>query len=802
MRTGRLVMLMLGLAFCTLFLPARGRAQCSSPSNVSGSQRCTQNAFRVAWSGGSGATSYRLEYRPPSTTEWTSLGETAATERLFVWGEPGSAFLQPLKRESVEFRVTALGADCDPFNHVSLPTPIVVTPMPVAVTYVFPTPVAGVPGGVRVGFYPFSPDNDSLLVYRDNETSPIARSLATAFPTFIETLCGPHVYKVRTRTGACYSDLVAAVDVLDVSTAAPPLLALPADNGSVCAPVSTLSWSPDCHATATHVQLSVDSTFASTLLDQTVSAASVTTPTLASSTRYYWRASTISLEGESVFGQKRSFVTGKAPVFPSYSAPYVVRNFSGPVYWNETGTIDLNPSTNGCPCSFSSTFHGGGPYNYATSDYGSHFVVQNLGVSQTVQLGYDVTASNAFGTAPTISVGWSLAPSNRPAGGGCPYVSAWTGDAFEDDNNILPASENSSDPALTYDDYYLLRVKPATREGRYVLRLREFENEVSRLDALELRTVDHPVGTEVAVGPTGQLAVYESIESRTADELGADAHMSGSRTSAAGGPRLVESGTALRLRFGGSREESGHGEQALILRGVAPMKPIHTGKVHNGNSSIGGFTFRERSSKDVVRLGGHKDDLELRFEHSASLEAVSLARLLPLDLTAGRLELRSAVHASLGDVGSDLLGTDGSVVGLAPGEFIELSYEATPVPEGMERSFLLYANGRYDRIDPSAGAEIGSASIGRTSMWASRSGGSGLAFDVNFDLPSEMSVALEVFDVLGRRVQEVELGRRSKGVHSVNWNAGARAAGIYFLKLRRLGVSSPELAHTKVVVAR
>jgi hypothetical protein len=56
-------------------------------------------------------------------------------------------------------------------------------------------------------------------------------------------------------------------------------------------------------------------------------------------------------------------------------------------------------------------------------------------------------------------------------------------------------------------------------------------------------------------------------------------------------------------------------------------------------------------------------------------------------------------------------------------------------------------------------------------------------------LPREGEVALEVFDVRGRRVAIPEGGRRVAGEHAVTWDASGAPAGVYFARLRAGGAS-------------
>jgi hypothetical protein len=51
---------------------------------------------------------------------------------------------------------------------------------------------------------------------------------------------------------------------------------------------------------------------------------------------------------------------------------------------------------------------------------------------------------------------------------------------------------------------------------------------------------------------------------------------------------------------------------------------------------------------------------------------------------------------------------------------------------------------------------------------------------IAFALPEPSYVSLVVYDVLGRKVAELESGTKDAGYHSAVWNAGEAASGVYF----------------------
>ncbi len=58
---------------------------------------------------------------------------------------------------------------------------------------------------------------------------------------------------------------------------------------------------------------------------------------------------------------------------------------------------------------------------------------------------------------------------------------------------------------------------------------------------------------------------------------------------------------------------------------------------------------------------------------------------------------------------------------------------------------------------------------------------------LRFALPSEVNVILEVYDINGRLVKELQRYIMEDRYHSVVWNAQSTASGIYFVKLHAGG---------------
>ena len=68
---------------------------------------------------------------------------------------------------------------------------------------------------------------------------------------------------------------------------------------------------------------------------------------------------------------------------------------------------------------------------------------------------------------------------------------------------------------------------------------------------------------------------------------------------------------------------------------------------------------------------------------------------------------------------------------------------------------------------------------------------------INFSLPQEQQVTLEVYTVMGQRVAALASGRMAAGMHSVTFNAAGLSSGMY---LYRLTTESGSLSRTMMLI--
>jgi hypothetical protein len=55
---------------------------------------------------------------------------------------------------------------------------------------------------------------------------------------------------------------------------------------------------------------------------------------------------------------------------------------------------------------------------------------------------------------------------------------------------------------------------------------------------------------------------------------------------------------------------------------------------------------------------------------------------------------------------------------------------------------------------------------------------------IQYNLPYNTFVNLDIYDIMGRKIQRLIGANQSVGAYQVQWNAAGISSGIYFVKLR------------------
>lgn len=456
--------------------------------------------------------------------------------------------------------------------------------------------------------------------------------------------------------------------------------------------------------------------------------------------------------------------------------------------WNMTQrVVSLNFTTSGC-CTLCVV----APQNGNEAPPGNYllFVLNASGVPSVAKF---VELRQQLATATSC---------NQPSGG-CPYLYAWNGSEFVIDNNLLPDSEYLEDPPGYFTDYYkLMQPFEESPEG-YRLKVGEFEQDRSFLDAVRLERIDHHPDVKVAVAPDGRLVKYqrEFYPVSAIDNYGVDHKES---LSLRDGVKLrFHEGDEMVLTFGDSVSHlvsylAEHHQPMDLLLVVDEKQTCELPCVGGGGSIIiqvpdpagGSGAWRDiavshpRSYWEdyVVDLAGEitppVDTLRIRLLWTQTHSIDMAAFLVPSPLPAARhvLPLLAAVNSERGAVRDELVHPDSVLADLLPGETINLLFGpgSDPHPDS-EQEFVFTTKGYYTGADGPMGAR-GLLPVPRAGRADTRDLGGPNPFPVGsstriaFSLGTAGRASMQVFDVAGRRVRSLFDEILPAGPHGVSWD--------------------------------
>ncbi|MCW8850567.1 MAG: T9SS type A sorting domain-containing protein, partial [Melioribacteraceae bacterium] len=70
--------------------------------------------------------------------------------------------------------------------------------------------------------------------------------------------------------------------------------------------------------------------------------------------------------------------------------------------------------------------------------------------------------------------------------------------------------------------------------------------------------------------------------------------------------------------------------------------------------------------------------------------------------------------------------------------------------------------------------------------------------NINFEVPEKSRIKISVYDILGRKVDDLIKDEFSPGRHNTNWNAASFSSGIYFIRLSAESVSGASIFNSVI----
>jgi hypothetical protein len=406
-------------------------------------------------------------------------------------------------------------------------------------------------------------------------------------------------------------------------------------------------------------------------------------------------------------------------------------------------------------------------------------------------------------------------------GGGCPYVYAFDGTGYREDNTILARvpGERGGDADADVVDRYVLQQPLAVRDGTVRLEIREFENERSYIDRVELVAVDHPAGTEVVVMDDGNLTaqrewvvplaartknggdVLTQVVSRDALSLEGKAGDTVDLTY-----RVPKTGLTGIVTSGGEKDPDDPNPTAagdpdsgieVLLKDPARGRYV----------SLGVFIPREKTAPRALSIPatllgnvepGHEFSVRLKWHSDHSLDFAGLITPVEAELTRHELTSPRIRHSARAADADALASGDGRFVELAPGETLSLEFDAVAPTAGTERSYVLVAEGHYVHLDANSEAL---PTAFRTYPNVPNPFNPTTA--IRFDLPSQERVTVRIYSVTGQLVRTLVDEVVPGGRHSIEWDGrnddgASLSSGVYFYRVQsRLGTETRKMTLLK-----
>ncbi len=456
-----------------------------------------------------------------------------------------------------------------------------------------------------------------------------------------------------------------------------------------------------------------------------------------------------------------------------YSAVYMSSSYDGGQSFQDTLVSDQI-----CiPCRVPGT-PGDSFYGYYMGDY--------IGIASVRGYAYPCwnDARTGVQQAYTAAVSTRSTPPGG-GGGGCPYVYTWDGREYRQENTILGQCESRGDGS-SVTDYLRLQQPLVADAGEYKLQVREFEQEKSYLDALELLVVDYPTDARMGVAPDGEVFLYDQEYRPIAayDHTGTD--VLGLILDEDGRTYSSQDAGALYIEFqvwrpglpGVLYDPTPPGEQ--LMGPPPPQKRGNPGtgvlvqvEDRDGNWHAVDVQPPRGNPENALWLLNKAAGYELgtrfrvRLSWNGQFEADQLVYYSLRSEEPGVVHVRptAATHSLKGETSQLLVEADEGSTTLEPGEVLNLTFptpELANPPSGRTRGFVLKSTGYY---------ETATSTLARDAVLSQNQPNpfnSGTV--ISFTLEQRETARLEVYNVLGQHLVTLVDETLGAGVHTASWD--------------------------------
>jgi len=418
---------------------------------------------------------------------------------------------------------------------------------------------------------------------------------------------------------------------------------------------------------------------------------------------------------------------------------------------------------------------------------------------------FKARAKNAYGFGP-----WSQA--NRfniytnHGNPSCPVLYAFDGNSFNQDNPLLTACEQTN-YTETVTDYYHVMKPVVPQDGAVKFQLREMEDEITYLQDIELITVDHSATTKVAVSVDGDIGLYSDIIAPISAVDNKGVNRLPEILNEDGNFYSCEDAGCLIITFpcnGSSTATFGFSAKDKEL---CPRLKKENGE--NGNVPLAGFKVeimdtygnwiegpivpsRVNHTQEMVTstlpINDDQTEIKIRISWESGYYTDVVQQYVPSNELPRINELEVNEHAlveSTDPAKTSAAFDNPDPLVLVKGDVFEFNFTVPeqPVPD-LIREYIIRAVGRYIP-DYSKFKHLLPTEV---QLYSNYPNPFNPSTKIEYFLPQKSNVRLEIYNILGRRVNTLVDGPVDAGMNSVIWNSTDQggnqvASGVYLYRL-------------------
>ncbi|PKK83710.1 MAG: hypothetical protein CVT49_07435 [candidate division Zixibacteria bacterium HGW-Zixibacteria-1] len=400
----------------------------------------------------------------------------------------------------------------------------------------------------------------------------------------------------------------------------------------------------------------------------------------------------------------------------------------------------------------------------------------------------------------------------------CPFFYVWVDNQYVEENNLLGISGSSEKKSEDYTEYHKVSVTPEIKDGQYSFQIIENGNDISYFDQIELFAVDKTVTGDIVIDNASNVyaTTQRLLPAQAVDHNGMDitrfVNSKDMNSYYSPEPGYID---AIYIIDQDSKSETSRPDTG----GTVTDPPIKGEVPNNVKVSASGFVEFVPSRLDIyveqegqwmlidssfglanqteqifapaLNLRFPNDTIKVRYQWNYLYRADEMAYLYtkvypdpPI-----RIPLLSAISSQNGGIADQILISDNIRAQHNPDDTITLSFDNPSNLSGLDYKFVLKVEGFYN-INK-ADYSITNAKPADNEMLPIS-----FAFDQNypnpfnpattfkFALPQAEHVRLNIYNILGRKVESLIDENYEAGYHSISWSNNDLGSGVYFAKFQ------------------